>query len=52
MVFEMLYHDLGFLRNVVRMESHESRQRLRCLLALDIGVVLARLEQAVNYMRM
>ena len=42
---EVLDHHLGLLRDVVRVQPHEARQRLRGLLALDVGIVLAGLEQ-------
>ena len=42
---EVLDHHLRLLRDVVGVQPHEPRQRLRGLLALDGGVVLARLEQ-------
>ena len=42
---EVLDHHLGLLRDVVRVQPHEARQRLRRLLALDVRVVLAGLEQ-------
>ena len=42
---EVLDHHLGLLRDIVRMQPHESRQRQRGLLALDVGIVLACLEQ-------
>ena len=42
---EVLDHDLGLLRDVVRVQPHEARQRLRRLLALDVRVVFAGLEQ-------
>ena len=42
---EVLDHHLGLLRDVVRVQLHEARQRLRGLLALDVRIVLAGLEQ-------
>ena len=42
---EVLDHHLGLLGDVVRVQSHEARQRLRRLLALDVRVVVARLQQ-------
>ena len=42
---EVLDHHLGLLRDIVWMQPHETRQRQRGLLALDVGIVLARLEQ-------
>ena len=40
---EVFDHHLGFLRDVVRVQFHEARERLRGLLAFDIGIVFSRL---------
>ena len=42
---EVLDDHLGLLRDIVRVQLHESRQRERGLLALDIGIFRASLEQ-------
>ena len=42
---EVLDHHLGLLRDVVRVQLHEARQRLGGLLALDVRVVVAGFEQ-------
>ena len=46
-VLKVLDHDFGLLRDVVRVQLHEARQRPRGLLAFDVGVVRAGLEQLV-----
>ena len=42
---EVLDHHLRLLRDVVRVQPHETRQGQRGRLALDVGIVLACLEQ-------
>ena len=44
---EVLHHHLGLLGDVVRVELEKPGQRARRLLALDVGIVLASLQEAV-----
>jgi hypothetical protein len=44
---EVFNHDLSFLRDIVRVQPHEACQRVRGLLALDVRIVLAGLEQLI-----
>ena len=44
---EMLDHDLGLLRDIVRVQAHESRQRPRGLALVHLGIVLDGLDQPV-----